>query len=138
MFTLQLRLVPTRLLGIYGGKSADATLTVTHAVVVSGVAISPAGSSVAAGLSKAYSATASDVYGNTWDVTSSTLGVLALALAVAGAVMFTLQLRLVPTQVTGTYDSAVYTTGLTVNPAVCYSFGGFKWGFSGCWCGFLL
>ena len=48
-------------------------ITVTHAAVAN-VAISPAGSSVTAGLSETYSATASDVYGNSWDVTSSTSG----------------------------------------------------------------
>ena len=37
------------------------------------VAVSPAHSSVVAGLSKAFSVMASDAYGNTWDVTSSTV-----------------------------------------------------------------
>ena len=46
-------------------------ITVNRAGVVN-VVISPSGSSVTAGASKTYSATASDAFGNSWDVTSLT------------------------------------------------------------------
>jgi len=91
-------------------------ITVTRAGVVN-VVISPSGSSVTAGASKTYSATASDAYGNSWDVTSLTTWSVSsdsggtwsgnvFTSAVAGS-----------WTVTGTYASTTYPTGLTVNPA---------------------
>jgi hypothetical protein len=88
-----------------------------NAAAISSVAISPANSAVTAGLSKTYSATASDAYGNTWDVTSSTTWSTSSGAggswnsnvytsATAGSWI-----------VTGTYGSVPYTTNLTVNPA---------------------
>ena len=78
------------------------------------VAISPAHSSVAAGLSKAYSATASDVYGNTWDVTSSTSWSISSGAggSWSGNVYTSANVGL--WTVTGTYASKVYATSLTV------------------------
>ena len=91
-------------------------IAVTRAGVVN-VVISPSGSSVTAGSSKTYSATASDAYGNTWDVTSLTTWSISsdaggfwsgnvFTSAVAGS-----------WTVTGTYASTSYTTVMTVNPA---------------------
>ena len=90
-------------------------ITVNRAGVVN-VVISPSGSSVTAGASKTYSATASDAFGNSWDVTSLTDWSInfdsggtwsgnVFTSAVAGS-----------WTVTGTYASTSYTTGLIVNP----------------------
>jgi hypothetical protein len=91
-------------------------LTITRAGVVN-VVISPSGSSVTAGASKTYSATASDAFGNSWDVTSLTIWNVSsdaggrwsgnvFSSAVAGT-----------WTITGTYGSIAYTTTLTVNPS---------------------
>ena len=55
----------------YDGLPGTATLTVSFANVYS-VSISPRTTSIQAGTTQAFTATASDIYGNTWDVTSST------------------------------------------------------------------
>ena len=92
-------------------------ITVAHAATASSVILSPAASSVTAGLSKTYSATAFDAYGNSWDVTSSTTWSISsdsgsswnsniYTSATAGSWI-----------VTGSYASAANSTGLTVNPA---------------------
>jgi hypothetical protein len=103
--------------GTYRGKSADATLTVTHAAAASSVAISPAGSSVTAGLSKTYSATASDAYGNTWDVTGSVTWSISSGAGGSWSSNVYTSAKAGSYTVTGTYNSAAYTTGLTVNLA---------------------
>jgi hypothetical protein len=92
-------------------------ITVTHASAVTNVVISPAGSSVTAGLSKTYSATASDEYGNTWDVTSSTTWSISSGAGGSWSSNVYTSATAGSWTVTGTYDSAPYTTGLTVNPA---------------------
>jgi hypothetical protein len=103
--------------GVYGGKSADVVLTVTHAAVVSGVAISPAGSSVVAGLSRAYSATASDVYGNTWDVTG--LVDWSISSGAGGCWSNNVYTSAKPGsyKVTGVYGGKSADATLTVNPS---------------------
>ena len=58
----------------YYGKLATASLTVTHSTNPSNLAsisISPPQSSVAAGQTQSYTATATDTYGNSWDITSA-------------------------------------------------------------------
>jgi hypothetical protein len=102
--------------GLYMGKSANSTLTVIPAAV-SSVVITPVDSSVTAGATTTYTAMACDAYGNTWDVTSATVWRITpraggswnnnvYTSATAGS-----------WKVTGTYDSQVFTTSLTVNPA---------------------
>ena len=91
-------------------------ITVTRASVVN-VVVSPSGSSVTAGSSNTYSATASDAYGNTWDVTSLiTWSISPEAGGSWSGNVFTSAVA-GPWTVTGTYASTAYTTGLTVNPA---------------------
>ena len=107
--------------GAYMGKSAVASLTVTPAVVVSAVAISSVGSSVVAGLSKVYSATASDVFGNTWDVTSLTSWSVSSGAGGSWSGNVYTSAKAGSWTVTGTYASTAYTAGLTVTPsAVAY------------------
>ena len=99
--------------GTVTGSSNSFTV---NAGAVANVVISPTGSSVAAGSSETYSATASDAYNNNWDVTSSTTWSInsgaggswssnVYTSAIAGS-----------WSVTGTYASKNYTADLTVNP----------------------
>ena len=53
------------------GLSGTATLTVTHASPI-GITVGPNSASVNAGSSQAFTATASDSYGNVWDITALT------------------------------------------------------------------
>ncbi len=57
--------------GTYSGLSNSATLTVGYCLTFK-IAITPQTSTLTAGASEAFTATASDIYGNVWDVTSST------------------------------------------------------------------
>jgi hypothetical protein len=57
--------------GTFGSLSNTALLTVTHASAVT-FTISPKTATIQAGSSETFTATASDSYGNTWDVTGST------------------------------------------------------------------
>jgi hypothetical protein len=91
-------------------------ITVTHAATASSVIISPAASSVTAGLSKTYSATAFDAYGNSWDVTSSTTWSISSDSGGANSNIYT-SATAGSWIVTGSYASAANSTGLTVNPA---------------------
>jgi hypothetical protein len=107
-------------LGVNDGSGHTGTsnsFTVTHATAASSVVISPAGSSVTAGASKTYSATASDAYGNTWDVTSSTSWSISSGAGGSWSSNVYTSATAGSWIVTGTYNSAPYTTGLTVNPA---------------------
>ena len=91
-------------------------ITVSDAAAV-GVTVSPSSATITAGNSETYMATASDAYGNTWDVTSSTSWSISSGAggswnnniytsAIAGS-----------WRVTGTYVSTAYTADLTVIPA---------------------
>ena len=53
------------------GLSATASLTVTHASPI-GITVGPNSASVNAGSNQAFTATASDSYGNVWDITALT------------------------------------------------------------------
>ena len=112
-----------------GTQSITATDTVTSSIygsqigitvnagTVASVAISPANSAVTAGSSVTYSAKASDAYGNTWDVTSSsTWGINSGAGGSWSSNVYTSSSAGTWT-VTCIYSSWSYTTGLTVNPA---------------------
>ncbi len=92
-------------------------ITVTHASAVTNVVISPADSSVTAGLSETYSATASDAYGNSWDVTSSTTWSISSGAGGSWSSNVYTSATTGSWTITGTYASTAYTTGLTVNPA---------------------
>ena len=91
-------------------------ITLTRAAAVN-VVISPSDSSVTAGLSKTFSATASDSYGNNWDVTASTSW--SITSGAGGSWSSNIYTSAVAGSwtVTGIYVSNSYTTGLTVNPA---------------------
>ena len=56
--------------GAYGSLSDILSLTVTHASMVS-INVTPTDATVAAGSNEAYSVTAYDSFGNSWDITSS-------------------------------------------------------------------
>ena len=92
-------------------------ITVTHAAAVANVVISPAGSSVTAGLSKTFSAAASDAYGTTWDVTSLTSWSISSGAGGSWSSNVYTSATAGSWTVNGTYASTAYTTGLTVNPA---------------------
>jgi hypothetical protein len=63
-------------IGNYGGLSSLATLHVEHAGAEA-IEVTPAEETVTAGMSVTYSATATDAYANTWDVTASTAFTIA-------------------------------------------------------------
>ncbi len=96
---------------------SETGITVNHAAAVANVVISPADSSVTAGVSKTFSATASDLYGNSWDVTSSTNWNISSSAGGSWTSNVYASATAGYWTVTGTYASAAYTTGLTVNPA---------------------
>ena len=58
--------------GVYTGLTNKASLTVTHGQPVS-IAITPSNSDLTAGSSQAYTATATDSFANTWDVSGLTV-----------------------------------------------------------------
>lgn len=57
--------------GIWGTLSASASLNVTHASA-SSISLTPISATISAGTSQAFTATATDSYSNTWDVSNST------------------------------------------------------------------
>ena len=92
-------------------------ITVSHASAVANVVISPAVSSLTAGLNMTFSATASDTYGNTWDVTPSTTWTISAGAGGSWSSNVYTSATASSWTITGTYNSAPYTTALTVNPA---------------------
>ena len=91
-------------------------ITVTRAAVAN-VVISPSGSSVTAEASKTFLATASDAYGNNWDVTSLTSWSVSSGAGGSWSNNVFISATAGIWTVTGTYASIPYTTNLTVNPA---------------------
>ena len=95
------------------GKSSN--LAVSHASA-STVTITPAASTLTAGLSKTYTATASDLYGNIWDATPATTWTISSG---AGGKwinnVYNSSIAGIWT-ITGTYSLSPYTTTLSVNP----------------------
>jgi hypothetical protein len=104
--------------GDYSGNSDTATLNVNNAAV-SSITVTPDPATITAGETQAYTATASDAYGNTWDVTASTAwGIDAGAGGSWSGNVYTSQKASAvgtPWTVTGTYSAVSGTAQLTVN-----------------------
>jgi hypothetical protein len=112
-------------LGVNDGSSHSGIsnpFSVTHASSVSTVLISPAGSSITAGESKTYSATASDAYGNTWDLTSSMSWSISSGSGGSWSSNVYTSAKAGYWTVTGTYSSTSYSTSLTVIPGNLHHF----------------
>ena len=92
-------------------------ITVTRNAQVANIVISPANSSVTAGVTTTFSALASDAYGNTWDVTS----LMNWSISSGADGFWSNNVYTSATAgywiVNSIYASTVYSTGLTVNPA---------------------
>ena len=71
------------------GLTNTASLTVTHASPVE-INVGPNSASITAGTTQAYTATASDTYGNLWDVTSLTVWTVSPGAGGHWMAMFTL------------------------------------------------
>jgi outer membrane protein assembly factor BamB len=100
-----------------GHAGVSNQFTVTHASVLSNLAISPSDSSVTAGLSKTYSTIAYDNYGNSWVITSSSSWSIS---ASAGGQWIGNTYTSATAgywTITATYGSIINTTSLTVSPA---------------------
>ena len=97
-------------------SGTETGISVAHTAVAQ-VVISPADSSITAGESLICFATASDVYGNTWNVTSTTTwGINSQAGGSWSNNVYTSE-KAGFWNVTGTINDVPYITGLTVNPA---------------------
>jgi hypothetical protein len=92
-------------------------ITVTHPATASNIVISPAASSVTAGLSKTYASTAYDAYGNSWDATNQTTWSISSAAGGSWSSNIYTSATAGSWNVTGTYASVANSTVLTVNPA---------------------
>ncbi|MBN1217463.1 MAG: FG-GAP repeat protein [Anaerolineae bacterium] len=102
--------------GTYQSVNDTASLTVEHADEAASLEITPASETVKAGNTMTYTVTATDAYGNPWNVTSSAEYTITLAAGgtwndnvYTGEVVGTWT-------VTGTYQSVSNTASLTVNP----------------------
>lgn len=103
-------------IGTYNGLSSQASLTVNHAPATS-ITIGPASGSFTAGSTVAFTAAASDVYGNTWDVTSQTAwSIDAGAGGTLTSSSYTSELA-GTWNVTGVFGSLAKSVYLTVNHA---------------------
>src|SRR5208283_4224297 len=94
-----------------------AMLTVTHASPV-GITVSPNSASFTAGTTQAYTATASDTYGNVWDVTSSTTWSVSSGAGGSWSGNVYTSAKAGSWTVTGTYSGFSNYAYLTVNHAV--------------------
>ena len=92
------------------------TFTVTHASAVS-IAVSPATDSITAGNPEIYTSTATDAYGNTWDVTSLTTWSISSGAGGSWSNNVYTSATAGPWTVTGTYETMTATAQLTVNAA---------------------
>ena len=105
--------------GAYAGKTATASLTVNPGSL-SSIAINPSASTIAAGSSQTYAATAFDAYNNSrGDVTASTTFTISPDGSCTGAACTTSTAS--THTVTATYSGLTVTSGLTVNPAALAS-----------------
>ncbi len=103
-------------MGIYSGLSSTASVTVNHAPAAS-ITVGPTSGSIIAGSTETFIATAADVYGNTWDVTPSTVWTIdAGAGGSFSGNVYTSQLAGV-WSVTGTFGSLSKSVFLTVTHA---------------------
>ncbi len=102
--------------GIYSGMSSTASLTINHAPAAS-ITVGPTSATNIAGSSETFTATASDVYGNTWDVTALTVWTIDSGAggSLSGNV-FTSELSGI-WNVTGTFGNLSKSVFLTVNHA---------------------
>lgn len=92
-------------------------IAVTHAATVSSIAITPATSAITAGTTKTFTATATDPYGNTWDITpTTTWSINGTAHGNWSSNIYTSETAGTWT-VRGTLGSNTATVTLTVNPA---------------------
>ena len=99
----------------YDGMPGTTTLTVSYASVFS-VSISPSTASIQAGTTQAFTATASDMYGNTWDVTSSATWTISNGAEGSwSGNVYTGEIAGTWT-VTGTYEGLFGTATITVTP----------------------
>ena len=99
-----------------GGHTGTSNSFTVNAAASSNILISPIDSSLRAGSSLTFSATATDAYGNTWDATSSTIWNISDGAGGSwSGNVYTSEVSGSWT-VTGTYGSAAYTTSLTVIP----------------------
>jgi hypothetical protein len=100
-----------------GSQSADiAEPLVVHTTTVASVTITPAASTINAGSSQTYTATAHDEFADAWNVTSSTTwSTSSGALGSWNSNVYT-SANAGTWTITGTYASTPYTTTLTVNP----------------------
>lgn len=116
-YAAQLNASITTTLGTANGISNN--FNVNHSTVTS-VTISPLDDTVTAGNTKTYTATAHDIYGNTWDVTTdSTFGIDAAANGSWAANVYTSETAGDFT-VTATYGALNDSTGLHVDPAALH------------------
>ncbi len=102
------------------GLTATASLTVTHASPV-GITVSPNSASITAGTSQAYTATASDTYGNIWDVTSLTSWSVSSGAGDSWSGNVYTSAKAGSWMVTGSYSGFSSYAYLTVNHAVAVS-----------------
>ncbi len=106
--------------GTYLGYSDTASLTVTHSTP-SYLTITPTNPTFAAGSQVTFTATASDFYGNTWDVTGSTSWSITSAAGGAWSGNVYSCVKAGIWTVTGNYSGIIGTTTLTVSYANVYS-----------------
>ena len=99
-----------------GAATGTSNPFTVNAGAVANVAISPTDSSVAAGSSQTFSATASDAYGNTWDVTSSTTWSIDPGAGGSWSSNVYTSATAGSWSVTASYASTNYNTDLTVTP----------------------
>lgn len=105
--------------GTYGALSASTSLTVIHGSP-SSITLSPQSATIAAGSTQAFTTTASDSCGNTWDVTSLTSwGISSGAGGSWSGNVFTSAKAGIWT-VTGTYDGLSDTASLTVGYSLTF------------------
>jgi hypothetical protein len=111
-------------LGVDDGSGHVGTsnlFAVTHASVATSIAVTPNPASVTAGGSQVFAATASDTYGNTWDVTASvtwSINATAGGFWVQSTGTYTAETASAgsPWTVTATLGAVSGTANLTVNP----------------------
>ena len=104
----------------YLGYSDTASLTVTHDAVAS-ISISPVNPTYAAGSQVTFTAAASDIYGNSWDVTSSTSWSITAAAGGSWSGNVYSCAKAGIWTVTGNCSSLIGSTTLTVSYANVYS-----------------
>ena len=98
--------------GIYATSNP---FTVSHAATASSLTIAPADASITAGTTETYSATATDAYGNTWNVTSLTTWSISNGAGGSWSNNIYTSATAGSWTVNGTYETMTATAQLTVN-----------------------